>query len=510
MIISKIYINKFRKFHDLDLPLGAKLTVIAGQNGTMKTTLLGLISQPFSMTDKSNPMTQAKTIDGYTFESKFSDKFKFSMKYEKAGDHSWRIYIADSNVYQKEYYEAESIERKEKGKANSIRIWSAEGRKTNMGYIQCPVIYLSLKRLIPIGEEKQLNTSESNLTEEEFSFYKKYHSKILLLDDKLENIEYMRSSNKSSLGVKTNFYDSLTNSAGQDNIGKILLSVLSFKRLKEGYPEYYRGGILLIDEIDATMFPRAQEKLIESLYRFASDYKLQIIITTHSQNVIKIVLSYNYNGDTKLLYFRNRSLNVIADIDPNYEKIKADLSVETVKIDPLDKIRVYCEDAEAYIFLEGLLSKNQKKSLQFMRNISLGCGNLKQLAKKKVPEFCKNIVILDGDNINKLIPNNFCILPGNGSSPEKLFFSFLKKLPDTDDFWNLELGGYMKQICFEDYYDCEPRNRDEYKKWFNNQKGHWGVNCTKLLSRWKKENADQVKSFIDKFCEVIDYLDKNR
>lgn len=90
-IIEKAHILKFRKFIDLEIKCGRKLTVIAGQNGTQKTTLLGLLAHPFSMS-KKNPddeniesmaedgqekdFSEAKTIQGHTFQSKFARKFK--------------------------------------------------------------------------------------------------------------------------------------------------------------------------------------------------------------------------------------------------------------------------------------------------------------------------------------------------------------------------------------------------------------------------------------------------
>jgi len=36
MIVEKLYVEKFRKLEDLEIPLGNKVTVIAGQNGTLK------------------------------------------------------------------------------------------------------------------------------------------------------------------------------------------------------------------------------------------------------------------------------------------------------------------------------------------------------------------------------------------------------------------------------------------------------------------------------------------
>ena len=56
MIIKKIHIQKFRGFSDIDFQLWAHITAISGQNGTQKTTILGIISQWFAITDENNPM----------------------------------------------------------------------------------------------------------------------------------------------------------------------------------------------------------------------------------------------------------------------------------------------------------------------------------------------------------------------------------------------------------------------------------------------------------------------
>ena len=42
MLIKKINIEKFRGFNNIEFELGENITVIAGQNGTQKTTILGL------------------------------------------------------------------------------------------------------------------------------------------------------------------------------------------------------------------------------------------------------------------------------------------------------------------------------------------------------------------------------------------------------------------------------------------------------------------------------------
>lgn len=77
-MITKLHIEKFRGFQNVDCELGSQITAIAGQNGTQKTVLLGLLSQPFSITDSENPMKGEIPLCGGNYKSAFADKFKFS------------------------------------------------------------------------------------------------------------------------------------------------------------------------------------------------------------------------------------------------------------------------------------------------------------------------------------------------------------------------------------------------------------------------------------------------
>lgn len=507
MIVEKVYIDRFRKLNNLQIPLGKLVTVISGQNGTLKTTLLGMIAQPFSMTDKSNPLSSEKTLEGQKYESKFKDKFKMSLKFDKPGEHKWRLYIPDDTIYSKEYFEVESIARKEKGKGDDIRFWSTEGREKGMGYIQCPVIYLSLKRLMPIGEEN-IALKDLELSEDDISFYKKYHNEILCLRDEIKNVESIKSTNKNSIGPLTNNYDANTISAGQDDIGKILMAILSFKKLKEKYPNEYKGGLLLIDEIDATLFPAAQQKLTESLYSFAAKFDLQIIFTTHSLDVIKTTLldKYNYSDNTKVIYLSQKDDKIVSYINPEYDEILADLNIIVNDNAVKDKkLRVYTEDDEAKKIAKSLLGNKYTKLLDFM-DVTLGCANYKELVRKKVPEFTNNIIILDGDTSIPKANKNILQLPSNkNQSPEAIFYEYLSNLSDEDEFWDSGLGGYRKQICFRDY-TTTPQDRYAYKDWFKSQESHWGRNCNKLINRWKKDNEELVEKFENDFKEVYNYV----
>ena len=78
MIIKSVEIEKFRAFENASFTLGKRITAISGRNATQKTTVLGMIGQPFTISAKDHPMYGCKTIDGYNFRSQFKDKFKIS------------------------------------------------------------------------------------------------------------------------------------------------------------------------------------------------------------------------------------------------------------------------------------------------------------------------------------------------------------------------------------------------------------------------------------------------
>ena len=241
-MLKEIKIHMYRGFKDVSFKLGTQLTVIAGQNGTQKTTLLGMLTQMFTL-DPSSPMGAEKPLIGGNYKSDFSNKFKFSPSFDKAGEHEWTLSFEGMDDFT-----ATSIWRdKKKG---TIRFWQKGTHEAGSGYIQYPVLYLSLRRLFPLGEDSKVDESHVvELTEAEKKEYKKFHDDVLFnVYDDAQPL-YLEGSEKQTIGVNTDSYDWRSNSAGQDNLGKIVLALFSFKRLKDNYPKEYKGGILAIDEL---------------------------------------------------------------------------------------------------------------------------------------------------------------------------------------------------------------------------------------------------------------------
>lgn len=513
MIIKSIHIKKFRGFNDVQFHLGTNLTVIAGQNGTQKTTLLGIISQPFTITDKSNPLYGEKPLCGGNYKSLFSEKFKLSDSFDTPQNHEWTLKLINEAEPE---FTVESIKRDSSTKTG-IRFWKKGDRSKGSGYIQLPVIYLSLSRLFPIGEDTSIDSSnEITLTPDEFKFYQDWHNKILIIPDvEMTSVDYLASKQKNTLGANTSYYDWKMNSAGQDNIGKILLAILSFKRLKEAHGNSYQGGILAIDELDATLYPASQLKLIDALRKFSSQLKIQVVLTTHSLNILEKVCEWQedlkINGQIKVVYLQKVDEKVKAIDGISFDVIKNKLNVALAEKLKPSKISVFTEDKEGEIFFRAII-KRRSSVLQFL-DCTLGCDNLIELARKKIVGFKypESLIVLDGDvsaeaskmkRINQL--DNFLVLPGN-KSPERLLAEFLHNLSDESEIWDNIHSGYSKQHAFKDFSLREIQtNRDKAKDWFNAEKQYWGRICANVINPWIAANQSEVDSFLNNFDSLIE------
>lgn len=540
MIIKEISIEQFRAFENVSFTLGKHITAIAGRNATQKTTVLGMIGQPFTITFKSNRMYGCKTIDGYNFRSQFKEKFKISANHDIIGTHKWTLYL-HQNIYSEPSYTVESIARKEKGKPDTLRFWNAKSRDKGAGYIQLPVYYLSLSRLFPIGEAGKTKSIKIELSDEEKEYCINKYRTILCIQgngDSTSSIGLEKgTSSRTFTGVSDQTHDIYTNSAGEGNITRIILAILSFKRLKEQYGSDYKGGLLLIDEIDSTLYGFSQKKIVEYLNEAAEEFRLQIVFTTHSPIILKAVYNIHRKelqekGIGLPLYAYNSS---IVYLEPKYDSdgkrtimpknISSSYELNNMLNDinlmvPTDgnKVNVYCEDELAANFVQFLLKKslnlNIELYMQFV-DIDLGWTNYIQLVSKKVPEFRKNIIILDGDvqskpeyRTKKAIVDdakNILFLP---LVIEKDFFVLLKDHAAFNEF--MESFCTVKQfnydICFSNWpLESEQYNTAEYKKWFQQITDTLG-GTESLYNFWIDKNIEKFNRFCDDFRELFNRL----
>jgi len=88
--------------------------------------------------------------------------------------------------------------------------------------------------------------------------------------------------------------------------------VYSFPKCSKATPLRLTNSIpyfLLIDELDATLHPIAQNKLVDYLYEHAKKLKIQIVFTTHSLSMLEYISQKTkYNDETK---YNNQLVMVI-------------------------------------------------------------------------------------------------------------------------------------------------------------------------------------------------------
>ncbi|EPG8064723.1 AAA family ATPase, partial [Acinetobacter baumannii] len=293
-----------------------------------------------------------------------------------------------------------------------------------------PLIYLSLKRLMPIAER-----SKYSLNSEEVEYFTRISREFTITNNRLLGKISGTTVSKTtgtieSAVVHGNNYDHESVSVGEDNTGQILMALFSFQKLKEEYVDYH-GGILLIDEIDAGLFPAAQVELIKILESFAKRLNLQIIFTTHSPIVIQNIFEKSKydKSNNKTIYLTDTYGGVEVAENYSWDKIYADLFIDTIQFDvekKIPKTNIYYEDDEAYEFFKALIrERNINKIIDPMKEITLGCKSYMDLIKRNVAEFSRNsIIIFDGDEKEGNKFKNTLCLPGT-LPPDQLLFDFL-------------------------------------------------------------------------------------
>lgn len=539
MIIKSIEIEKFRAFENISFSLGKRVTAIAGRNATQKTTVLGMIGQPFTISSKEHPMYGCKTIDGYNFRSQFKEKFKISPTHDVISEHKWKLNL-HNGVYEHNYYLVESIARRQAGREPTLRFWNAESRARGAGYIQLPVYFLSLSRLFPIGETGKTKALPTTLTQDELDYCITNYRTIL----SIQNVSGVSSvgiekgaSSKTFAGVSDDIHDIFTNSAGEGNITRIILAVLSFRRLKEQYGRDYKGGILLIDELDATVYGFSQTKLVEYLGNAAGEYKIQIVFTTHSPIILKCVNKFQrkerQDRGIKLPLFAYDSS--IVYLEPRYDQegnriimpknicTSSELSGVLNDINLAistngNKINVYCEDGRAISFLQYVLSDALNLNLDLYMSfvdINLGWTNYVQLAEKKVPEFRNNIIVLDGDVPQKpeyeskigiiTEAGNFLFLP---LVIEKNMFELLKNHSAFSKFETAfsQSQAFTYDVCFNNWpLDTNHYNTHDFKHWYKRAEKALGDQNI-LFAFWCSEHQDDIDIFVKKFIILFNLL----
>ena len=268
--------------------------------------------------------------------------------------------------------------------------------------------------------------------------------------------------------------------AGEDSILDL------FKLLQDIPPQ----SLLVIDEVENSLHPRAQRRFVQYLLKLARKKKIQVILSTHSPFVLEELppiarIMLVKLSDRKEIIYGVSSQYALTAIDENEHP----------------EIYAHLEDEEAEIFFWEILKKDVQHYDDYLKKISTrvvgSCsvvGTLNDLAlQSKLPY--KSVSIVDGDMRESY---RDCIsLPGN-RAPERMVFEDLKesnwnKLDERFGIGAGSLFQYLEDaVLIPDHHEWTTYVGDKVKK---SKDSVWSI----MVEEWCKQclEATVAEQFID-------------
>ncbi|MFB2579592.1 ATP-dependent endonuclease [Acinetobacter sp. c2-A9] len=458
-MLTQLHIYEYRKLKDLSLDFKPTVNLISGTNGTCKSSILHIVGNSFQAFTKNS---QGIDIESLSIINAINKLTNPKIENLTKGDKQYNDPAPNqSGILLKLEYEGNSYSfrrhntRNDNGSRFALKLKYPVGQKQTLPYGM--VIYLGLSRIIPIGE---LSGETKKIRK---SLPDKYSQELNRLYYELTGIKINESTIEDSNSLKhrldftstTKVVDSNTISAGEDNLIIILSALISLKyHFDTCTNPVFKKSVLLIDELDSTLHPSLQYKLLKILKEFSENYNIQLFATTHSLYLLDKAFKESLN----VIYLKKTAGDLVDKLnDPNRYKIEMQLNSETRQDIYMDKkIPIFTEDAEAKLMTQLIFNEIAKDDesfssiLIFLHYVEMkaGCDNLKSLFKDKVfrSSTFKAICILDADSQTNDISNHIISLPSEKRaedscpmSPEKLVFYHLNNLvcfQTNNDFWN--------------------------------------------------------------------------
>lgn len=365
---KKIILNNFRCFRNVDIELGKKITIISGQNGVGKSNVLSLISAGSGVSKKA--------ALGSNFQPEFTEFFnidpseaykdyEINIQYgcDGKGDLFRRLSFQN---YTKSNRGIRIIPRTSKyGSDKTLKEIEEEVKKKygigGSARVSIPTIYLSLSRLYPLGESQE-DVSVRKITKrhilcqedvkENFrSWYNAVIPNSIQQDAQIEIIE-KEATPRDSLHMDITNTPALSQSVGQDNVGNVISALVDIYLLSKEAD--YCGALLCIDEIDVSLHPDTQIRMLELIDILSENLKIQFVLSSHSLTILKetLKLEKRNSDDYKVIYLTSPSVPRVTR-HKSYELLKADMFGKLRFDKP--KVKTYFEDKVGNLLFDLLI-----------------------------------------------------------------------------------------------------------------------------------------------------------
>ncbi len=250
--------------------------------------------------------------------------------------------------------------------------------------------------------------------------------------------------------------------------------------------------LLIIDEVEASLHPKAQRRLIDFLMKLARRKRCQIVVSTHSPYILEQLPQ----EARVLLVPGNQGINVIYGASVEFATSRMDDPVHPEMV-------VFVEDKEAEIWLREILVSDPDRYgvVNRLDICPVGPANVVQTMGQlssdgKLPNR-KSLAILDGD---KESTKGCIVLPGT-SAPEVVVYSDLKEenwaaLPERFGIGAGTLFADLEDIMTNpDHHDWSRALGDKVRK---SHSSVWEI----LASEWVKKclsrsDAERIYSAVE-------------
>ncbi|WP_291591605.1 AAA family ATPase [Comamonas sp. UBA7528] len=515
-------ISKFRTFNNQSLSLGSHVTVFSGRNGSMKTSLMGLVAHVFT--------SSSKDAFGKDLKTSLKEVFKLSDKFDKDK------YIYDIEIEttkDEKISEPVSIYFTE-GKTQRHRV-VLSGSEKGDGNFQYNTSFLNMKRLYPLVDTNASEDLSFKLTAQEAEDLKKFYERIFPSSTYSSFSPVHQKNLKTTFGPQgeNSLYDWSSISSGEDNLGAIFNRLLGFQRsFVKGNSE--GNGILCIDEFESSLHPVAQLKLFDYLYEWSRLYRVQIVISTHSLHLLQhIYLKHQPNLDASRVVINFVSKSTASDgnhpiiKNPPYDKAYKELTFKSPEqIAEQRKIKVFCEDEVAINFAKRLVkNRDILKLVEFSSTVNKDDKNNKGTSYSALKTLCgfpvlleSSIVIFDADvaeTVTENIKNKdfFMRLPDQDNlALERRIICFIIGLNNGHDFFVKfdrerdiflsSMADYEIPLTIEDVKNEKKVPISKCKNWVASEKGDFNKYVTYYVSHIEEAATEFRSEFLKRINSV--------
>lgn len=269
-------------------------------------------------------------------------------------------------------------------------------------------------------------------------------------------------------------------------------TMLDFFKVMQTIPD---TSLVIIDEVENSLHPTAQRRLIRYLLQFSRQKKVQFILSTHSQYILE-----ELPPEARVLIFP------LSDGKDLMYNVSPEFALNTIDEIAHPDMHVFVEDPEACIWLTEIIKNDRDNGESILQRISIrtvGPSNVVAMlgvlsSDKKLPY--KSISIIDGDkNGDKCIK-----LPGV-LPPEKIVFEGLRNIGwnNLDNRFGIGAGNLYKYIddamLLPDHHDWTTYIGDRVKK---SKDTVWNI----FAEEWCKQclSEEDKKGITNKIKEELD------